>query len=352
MKPELEKLCTEFIANRDAVQKAFRWDNGAVYSLCANIFCACGRTADAERLKACRKIIEAQTGHFSKFRKKTRSILCCMLSLVDEPENRMALANDYYRMLKQEFRDTEYLALCAFLLADLEEDGRMPERIARGKELFVRMDKEHPILTNDTDSVFALALAFSDRSDDELLADLEACYRALKTSFSGGDAQTAAQILTVAAGAPEEKAQRVTDLYNALKAADVSYGRSSELAPLAALSLADVPIPVLVEEIREADEFLKGKKGYEGKKDEDEKKRAMHALMIVSDQYAGTSQVNITVMTNTLDILYAQESAARLSLAFHLVEGAAQLLGGLSKSSEKTEGETAGQPDAEKQPEK
>ena len=30
MKPELETLCTDFIANRDTVKNAFRWDNAAV----------------------------------------------------------------------------------------------------------------------------------------------------------------------------------------------------------------------------------------------------------------------------------------------------------------------------------
>ena len=53
MKPELEKLCQDFISNRDAVGKAFRWDNSALHTVCANIFCAHGETADTERLKEC-----------------------------------------------------------------------------------------------------------------------------------------------------------------------------------------------------------------------------------------------------------------------------------------------------------
>ena len=48
MKPELETLCTDFIANRDTVKNAFRWDNAAVYAICANLFCASGRTADRD----------------------------------------------------------------------------------------------------------------------------------------------------------------------------------------------------------------------------------------------------------------------------------------------------------------
>ena len=354
MKPELEKLCADYIANRDTVQKVFKWDNSELYSVCANIFCAAGQAADADRLKECRQIIKTRTKSFSKFRSgKVRPILASMLALGEKPEERMDLAIEYYRLLKRNFKDTAYLVLAAFLLTDHMDQTLTEEAAARGKELYRRMNRKHRFLTDKTDSVFAMLMAYSGKTGDELIDEMEACYKALKGFFSSSkNIQTAAQVFSMTAGAPEEKAQRMNSLYGALTEAGVNYGHSAELAPLAALSLADTPVDTLVEEIREADEFLKGQKGYEGKKDEDQKKRAMHALMIVSDQYAGTSQVNITVMTNTLDMLFAQESAARLSLAFHLVEGAVQLLDGLSKSSDKTEGETAGQPDAEKQPEK
>ena len=95
MKPELEKLCQEYITNRDAVKEAFRWENSALHSVCANLFCARGETADPERLKECRKIIKDGTGFRSKFRsKKVRSILASMLSLEDRPEDRMTQANE------------------------------------------------------------------------------------------------------------------------------------------------------------------------------------------------------------------------------------------------------------------
>ena len=70
MKPELDKLCQEYIAGRDAVKSAFRWDNDALHAVCANLFCACGKAADTERLKECRKIIKAHTGFRSRFRSR------------------------------------------------------------------------------------------------------------------------------------------------------------------------------------------------------------------------------------------------------------------------------------------
>lgn len=327
MKPELEKLCREYIANRDAVAQAFRWDNGALHAVCANIFCACGQAADPERLKQCRGIIRSHTHLFSKFRgKKIRSILASLLSLGERPEDRMDLANEYYRLLKRRFRGTVYLVLSAFLLADLADKALTEQTVARGKDIYRRMNRKHRILTDKTDSVFAMLLAHGEASGDGLIDEIEIGYQALNRRFSSGGAQTASQVLAMAGGAAEDKARRVVELYDALREAGVQYGRSSELAPLAALSLADTDIPTLVEEIRAADAFLKTQKGYEGTKDAEQAQRAMYAVMIVSDQYAGTRQVNITVMTNTLDMLFSREKATMISFLFQALQVAAEFL--------------------------
>ena len=327
MKPELEKLCQEYIAGRDAVKSAFRWDNDALHNVCANLFCACGKTADTERLKECRKIIKTHTGFRSRFRsRKVRSILASMLSLEEKPEDRMALANDYYRMLKREFRGTEYLVLTAFLLADLAGRPLTEETVSRGKEIYRLMNQKHRLLTDKTDSVFAMLMACSGKAADALLEETEAGYTALKKKFSSGASQTAAQVLSMADGTTEEKTQRVTGLYDALHEAGIQYGRSAELAPLAALSLADTPLAALVGDIREADEFLKTQKGFDGSKEADQAQRAMYAVMIVSDQYADTDQVNITVMTNTIDMLISKQQASRISFFINLLQFAAKLI--------------------------
>jgi len=339
LKPELEKLCQDYISNRDAVKEAFRWENDALNAVCANIFCARGKTADTERLKECLKIIKGSTGFRSKFRsRKVRSVLAAMLSsLEDKPEDRMAQANDYFRLLKRQFRGSEYLVLTAFLLADLADQTLTEEAISFGKEIYARMNRQHRILTDKTDSVFAMLMAYSGKTADELTNETETCYQALKKRFSSNGAQTAAQILSMAGGTPEEKTQRVTDLYDALHEAEIKYGHSSELAPLAALSLVDTPLSVLTEEIKEVDEFLKTQKGFSGSKDDDRAQRAMYAVMIVSDQYAGTEQVNITVMTNTIDMLIAKQQASRISIFMNLLQFAVKLL--LPEEKEQSEEE-------------
>lgn len=181
-----------------------------------------------------------------------------------------------------------------------------------------------------------MALAFSDKTDDALIEDMEACYKALKTKFSSsGDAQTAAQILAVAEGSPEEKAQRVIDLYNALQESDVEYGRFRELAPLAAFSSIDSTTQNLVEEIKEVDAFLKTQKGYGSGK---EKERAMHAVMIVSDQYECNNQVNSTVVTTTLEMLIDEQKSLYISLFFQSLQIAAEIAAKLLTNTSKEGG--------------
>lgn len=355
MKEELEKLCTEYIANREAVKKAFRWDDSALYSVCANIFCACGKTADAGRLKECCQVIRTHTRPFSKFRsRKIRSVLSGLLDLGTDPESRMAQANDYYRLLKRYFKKTEYLVLTAFLLTDLADRNLTEEMAARAREIFRRMNKAHRILTNNTDSVFAVLMAFSDKTDDELISDMEADYQSLKGRFSSsGDVQMVAQILSMVPGDPEAKVQRLIGLYDALLESGIKYGHSSELAPLAALSLADAPVKDLAEEIGSVDAFLQPQKFY-GTKDADLEQRAMHAVMIVSDQYAGTDQVNPSVMTNTLNMLISKAQDSRLSFAIHALEFLAKALVSIkehadtaakTQSEENGTAETAGKTD-------
>ena len=340
MRPELEKCCADYIANRDTVKKAFRFNDAAIWSVCASLFCACGHTADAERLKACRRVLKKHTRPFSKFRGKAQPFLSCMLAVGDSVEERMALANDYFRLLKRNFKKSEYLVLASFLLTDLADQPLTEEKAARGKEIYRRMNKKHRLLTNKTDSVFAMLMAYSDKTDGELLEDMDACYDALKTKFSNGSGiQTAAQVLSVAAGTPEEKTQRVIDLFNALEEADVKYGKSDELAPLAALSLADASIDELAEEIKAADEFLAEQKIWKSG-DKEKAEQSMHALMIVSNLYADTGRVNVTVMTNTLDMLFAKQQASRFSFAVQALQALLQYaVGSKDKTDKSTDSE-------------
>ena len=56
--------------------------------------------------------------------------------------------------------------LTAFLLADLADQALTEETISRGKEIYARMNRQHRVLTNQTDSVFAMLMAYSGKTAD------------------------------------------------------------------------------------------------------------------------------------------------------------------------------------------
>ena len=315
MTGDLQRICERFIENRDRVKAAFKWDSSLIYPACANLFCAVGKEADADRLAACRQLIKEHTGIFSNFRGNVRPALICMLSMEEDAESKLSRVLDTYQLLKQEFWGSSYLALVAYFLTDLAGEADAAAYAARGRTLYRRMKKEHPFLTSEEDSVFAVMMAVSEKSDDALIEDMEACYQLLKRRFHSANAvQTASHVLALADGTPEEKAGRVIELYDALLRAGSKYGRDYELAVLAALAIQRAEISQLADDITEADAFLAGQPGY-GFFGAGRRARLMHAAMIASDSRAPAIHVDAAAMTGTLAMIAAQQTALCATMA-------------------------------------
>ena len=309
MKEALQALCESFIVNRDTVKRVYKIESDYVYPCCANVFTARGLGADEEMLQECKRIIKSQAGIFSNFRGSIEAPLACMMAAGKEPEQKMALAQEYYGLLKQYFWGSEYLTLVAVLLTDLADRLTVDEKIARGKEIYQRMKKEHPFLTSSEDSVFAVMLAFSQKDNDALIQDMEACYRLLKEKFSSSNCvQTVSHVLAMAEGTPEEKTDRLIRLFDAIRDAGGKYGKYHELATLAALSLQNGDLDEIVRDMLDADEFLSRQKGY-GVFGFDRRARMMHAAMIVSDQFAPAGRTDAAALTSALSMIAAQQMA-------------------------------------------
>ncbi len=302
----LQERCEQFIHNRDCIREVFKWDSHYMHPVCANLFCAGNTPAQQDRLKQCRNLINGKVGAFSSFRGIIRMPLACMLSMDPRPEDKMDRAISMYRELKDFFHGSDYLALAAFMLTDLD---CTPEIIARGRGLYQRMNKEHPLLTSSEDSIFAVLMAFSPLSDDALISDMEGSFRLLKDRFHDGNcAQTTAQILSMEEGDPASKCERVFALYDALEQNGRKFGKHYELATLAALAMTNADPKTLAMDILDADAFLSGCKGY-GFLGIPPKTRLTHAAMIVSDGTISRSAVDQASLTGTLSMIIAQQIA-------------------------------------------
>ena len=319
MKPALESLCNDFVENRDILRKSFKLEHSLIYPVCANIFCVKGIPASEEKLRTCKALLKDKTGVFSHFRGTLTVPLISFLATSSTPEAKLEQALSNYTILKNHFFGTSYLALISFLITDLGNGVWLEEKAARGKAIYQKMKKEHPFLTSSEDSVFAVLMAFSDKSDEELITEMETCYHALKNRFSSSNhVQSVSHILCMAGGNSAERSERVIELYDAIRAAGGKYGKYHHLSSLAALSLAEADIPSLVEDILAIDEFLSSQKGY-GALGADRRTRMMHAAMLLTSFYfpdkddsslkMDNLSRNASSMAGTLAVIAAQQAA-------------------------------------------
>ena len=306
MKDTLRDLCERFMEARDMIKHTFKWENSYLPPVCANLFCARNIRPEEDKLRACRDLINRNTGIFSSFRGSVRVPLACMLSMEPDPAGKFQQAQDLYQALKQYFFGSDYLALTAFLLTDYDCSE---DRLSRGKKIYRMMKEEHPFLTSSEDSVFAVLMAWSKQTDDTMIGDMEACYRILKERFHDSDCvQTMTHILAMEEGGAAEKCGEVFALYDAIGRNGGKYGKHYELATLAALAMLKADPDEVARSMMEVDGYLAAQKGY-GFWGIDKKTRLMHAAMIVSDEFVPHDTVERAALTGTISLIIAQQMA-------------------------------------------
>lgn len=312
MNANLQAACEQFILDRDQVKQLGALCSNYLPPVCAHLYGAQGKTADVEHIKACRSLLREKTGIFSNFRNSMELAFTCMLALEEQPEQALENALSAYQLLKKEFFASQYLPLAAFLLKD---EADVPALVARGREIYLAMRKEHPFLTSDEDSVFAVLMAFSDKSNDALIEETEACYTALRKYFYNSNCiQTVSHVLALSEGTPAQKVGKFLDLFDALRRSGLKYSKYYELSTLAALSVQPVENRQIVMDMLDVDTWLSQRKGY-GFFGLPKATRLMHAAMILSNVYSADTMTGTTAMTGTLGMIVSQQIATMAAIA-------------------------------------
>ena len=104
MVEKLQQLCELCIANRDAINDEFRWDNQYIIPVCANIFTEKGAVVSRERLKQCRQLLRDNTGVFSDFRSFAELPVITLLATSADPAKRLADTLAIFDIVKKYFR--------------------------------------------------------------------------------------------------------------------------------------------------------------------------------------------------------------------------------------------------------
>ena len=312
MKIELQNRSELFMENKNALEKAILLESTSIYPIAANILAARNVKVDINGIETCYKLLTKKTGFFSSFRGIVQMPILCTLVMSDDPEGKMDKIVSMYNLLKKEFPGSEYLVVIAMMLVDMVKEEEAEVFIQKGKEIYKLMKKDHPFLTGPEDSVFAVLLAFSDKSAEEIATEMEAMYQELKPiGFEQNSTQTVSQIFAMADGDNHEKCEKLKKVLEGLLTADRKYGRSHELGTLAGLVMLPVDAKQIVEDMLEIDAYLGEQKGYGtfGILGFDKRERLMHAAMLLAGVYGSDKSAEISTITGTIVSVSIQQAA-------------------------------------------
>ena len=245
------------------------------------------------------------------------------LSMKEDPKAHFDKVLKIYNVAKKKFNRSEYSALLAILLADLIHEDSCEAVLTRGKELYDQIKMAHPFLTNEQDSVLAGLLALSEKSDTELIDDMEKCFDLLKIKFSHKSSiQSISHVLALTEGSAREKVEHLNDLYDSLREAGKKFGVYTELSTLAAVSILDNETERVRDRIIAIDDFLSKQKGY-GLLGLDKKARLMHATMLPTDLYDSAQIAQTTASTSAIAMAAAQSLAVCVIITSTIAANAA-----------------------------
>ena len=166
-------------------------------------------------------------------------------------------------------------------------------------------------MTGQEDLALLALLAMTDKEVDSIVEETEFYFKAMKKKFSfhGNAVQSLSFVMALMEGAPEEKCEKVIEIYKALAARGIKYGKEQTLASLGALIGTELNPAELAGEIVEASEYLKTRKGFSSWRIYSST-RHMFAALMAADVYAkDNAAMNSSVMSGALSIIIAEEIA-------------------------------------------
>lgn len=308
MKKETQKYCEMLIRNRNIFREAFQWENGLTWLAGAGIFTMDGKMADVTALKKCKKMIAKKVSMFSNFVGVVRVPVAAILAADDSPEQLMDRGLEVYKRLKKDFISSSYLPLTAMMIAQMTAEEYYEELAARTSTLYKRIRAEHPFLTNREDSPLCALMAFSNKTDDELIQDMEDCHKILKSQFIHENAvQSLTHVLALFPEPAKLKCEKTMQLFHALKDAGKKYGTYYELPVLGVLAMTGVPVQEIVQEMIEIEAWLAKQKGFGLWSNITSKQRLMYAGILAQKDYIKTDAVQTAATGSIMAMILAQE---------------------------------------------
>ena len=167
-----------FASNKNLIHKKFVWDYHLMSVLSSMVFTMENKEADIDAMKNSLKVLKKNTGVFSPFRSSERLFLVSKMALSADPEKYIKdVVALYGKIKKGRIMDDGFMIVAAVNIVDAGRQAYADKIIAKFNEIMKAMKKEHPILTGREDMPLAISLAMTDRSVDDIAAELEENYK-------------------------------------------------------------------------------------------------------------------------------------------------------------------------------
>lgn len=308
-----------FAENKEIIAKSFKWDNSYLHPACSLIYTNKGLQAHVKKLKHCCDIIKSNTGAFSSFRGVAKLALAANLSIEENPEEMFERYLKAHDCLKGLFGigASTYLPFAASVMAKLAQDEEYARISNEAGHIFKLIKKDHPMLTSGEDAAYAVLFALSDvwGSATDAAAEIERCYQKTKAlCFSSNSIQSLAFVLALSPENSDIKCSRVLELFSAFKENGHKYGTGYELSSLGILATSVHEVQPLVSEICQADDYLRGLKGFSNFR-VGAKMRLMYASLLTASEYSMNTDICLTNTVNSVTSMVIAQQAALISAA-------------------------------------
>ncbi|SFP67940.1 DUF4003 family protein [Salibacterium halotolerans] len=210
----------QYVDDYETLKKALRWKvfDDLVIMNTASIYVMNGRTLDTARFLELAEQLKKRSGMFSSMNSPPRFTMAGMLdaSMEDAEASVPELFRVYQILKDHHFRSGASTYMAAFTV--MKNSAPSEETARRTMDLFQKMKKEHPMLTDANDYPLAVLLAMEKEND--MVEKIETCYDALKREglTSGNHLQFLSHILTLGSeGQPQQAAGRSAEMMETWK---------------------------------------------------------------------------------------------------------------------------------------
>ncbi len=326
MRDAMHDKCSLYVDNYLKLKSSFKWGYAMNNRLGALLYTMENSPVDVAAIKNCREVIKDSTSIFSYFQSSTSFIFATILSLKEEPENKIREAVRIYELLKREgFHSSPYLVLAAASIVMYTEPNEQQSCVTRAKAFFDAMKEEHRFLTTADDYTFAALLALSEKEVNPTIREIESCYHWLKNDFRNSNAvQSLAQVLSFNEETMQEKCKRVVDLYQALKVRGLKFGLYIELPFLGVVAMLPKEVSAIADDIAEVDRYLRDIRGF-GTWSISAKERLMFAAALVCDSFLSDAAKGAFIGTtsNAITSLLLAQQATTIAVTSAIAASAA-----------------------------